>query len=61
MDYYKGVMEKVENRCDLILYEGQEHFFNNDHFDNFKKTVLQIDRFLQSIGYLRSYPVVEIE
>lgn len=61
-EYYKTVMEKVESRCDLILYKGQEHgFFNYDHFDNYKKTVLRTDRFLQSIGYLESYPVVEIE
>lgn len=61
-EYYKVVMEKVKSRCDLILYEGQEHgFFNYDHFNNYKKTVLQSDRFLQSLGYLESYPVVEIE
>ncbi len=54
--YYKMVMEKVGSRCDLVLYEGQEHgFFNKSekrgaHY--FNLTVLEADRFLQSLGYL---------
>jgi len=51
--YYKTVMEKVESRCELKLYEGQGHgFFNYSNFEFYKKTIEEADRFLQSLGYL---------
>lgn len=60
--YYKTVMEKVKSRCDLFLYEGQEHgFFNFKNFAYFKKTVTETDTFLQSIGFLNKDPLVEIK
>ena len=60
--YYKKVMEKVKSRCDLFLYEGQEHgFFNYKNFEYYKKTVTETDTFLQSLGYLSKEPVVEIK
>lgn len=60
--YYQKVMEKVNSRCDLHLYEGQGHgFFNYKHFEYYKKTVSEADKFLQSIGYLTSEPQIEIE
>lgn len=60
--YYKKVMEKVKSRCDLFLYEGQGHgFFNYTNFEFYKKTVTETDTFLQSLGYLRIEPVVEIK
>ena len=60
--YYKKVMEKVKSRCDLFLYEGQEHgFFNYKNFEYYKKTVAETDTFLQSLGYLSKEPVVEIK
>lgn len=49
--YYKTVMEKVGSRCDLILYEGQEHgFFNKKEYAD--KTTVEMDKFLKSIHYL---------
>lgn len=61
-NYYQKVMEKVGSRCDLFLYEGQEHgFFNYGNFDYYKKTVAEADTFLQSIGYLKKEPVIAIE
>ncbi|PZX54929.1 alpha/beta hydrolase [Algoriphagus chordae] len=60
--YYQMVMEKVGNRCDLILYEDQPHgFFNYTNFEYYKKTVQAADDFLQSLGYLEKEPVVIIE
>lgn len=57
--YYKTVMEKVESRCDLHLYEGEGHgFFNYRSIDNYHKTLLEADRFLISLGYLSGEPGV---
>ncbi|HXI01503.1 MAG TPA: alpha/beta hydrolase [Sphingobacteriaceae bacterium] len=50
--YYKTVMEKVKSRCDLILYEGQDHgFFNKKEFSD--KTIIEADKFLTSLGFLK--------
>jgi acetyl esterase len=60
--YYQKIMEKVSSRCELHLYEGQGHgFFNYKNFDYYKKTVFEADEFLQSIGYLNTEPIIEIE
>jgi acetyl esterase len=60
--YYKTVMEKVKSRCDLFLYEGQVHgFFNYNNFAYYQQTVSETDTFLQSIGFLSKYPIVEIK
>lgn len=48
---YKRKMEAVGSRCDLFLYEGQEHaFFNKDPY--FTKTLMETDSFLVSLNYL---------
>lgn len=61
-EYYKVVMEKVESRCDLKLYEGEGHgFFNYKNFEAYKKTVSQADRFLLELGYLKHGPVITID
>jgi acetyl esterase len=61
LDYQK-VMDKVGSRCELKLYEGEGHgFFNYQHFDNYKQTVLETDQFLQSLGYLQEKSVVDID
>ncbi|MCC5939230.1 MAG: alpha/beta hydrolase [Lunatimonas sp.] len=60
--YYQKVMERVGSRCELFLYEGADHgFFNYRNFDYYTQTVLESDRFLQSIGYLGAEPIVAIE
>jgi acetyl esterase/lipase len=60
--YYKKVMDKVNSRCDLHLYEGQEHgFFNYKNFEYYKTTVSEADKFLQSLGYLNKEPIIEIK
>ncbi len=60
VQYYKMVMEKTGNRCDLQLYEGEGHgFFNSKNTDNYKNTVLKADEFLVSLGYLSGSPTVK--
>ena len=60
--YYKKVMEKVGSRCDLKIYDGQNHgFFNYKNLEYYKKTVIEADAFLVSLGYLNNEPVVNIE
>ncbi|MCK0191512.1 alpha/beta hydrolase [Arenibacter sp. F20364] len=61
-EYYKMVMEKVESRCDLKLYDGKGHgFFNYKDFESYKSTVAAADQFLVSLGYLKTEPKVNIE
>jgi len=58
---YKQKMESFGDRCDLILYEGQDHaFFNLDmneemHF----QTMIDADIFLTSLGFLTGAPTVD--
>ena len=60
--YYKMVMEKVESRCELKLYEGEGHgFFNYAHHKAYKSTVRETDQFLVSLGYLKTVPNLNIE
>lgn len=60
--YYQLVMNKVDSRCDLHLFEGEGHgFFNYRNFKYYKKTLTESDKFLQTLGYLTAEPVVEIE
>ncbi len=61
-EYYKVVMEKVGSRCELVLFQGEGHgFFNYNRFDNYKRCLLEADRFLVSLGYLQEGPRVEIK
>ena len=51
---YKEKMDSVGSRCDLFIYKDQGHgFFNYRHTEYFNKTVLETDRFLTSLGYLK--------
>lgn len=60
--YYQTVMRKVGSRCELFLYEDEEHgFFNYNKIDNYKSTVSEADTFLQSLGYLKKEPIIEIK
>ena len=62
MQYYKIVMEKVGSRCDLVLYEGEGHgFFNYRNFEHYKKTILEADEFLTSIGFLKRESIEKFE
>jgi len=62
VEYYKMVMNKVGSRYELKLYEGEGHgFFNYKNFKYYKKTVFEADKFLQSLDYLKSEPLINIE
>jgi len=55
---YKMKMEEVGSRCELHLYEGQNHGFFNQQKDNheyYDKTVHDADLFLQSLKYLKHF------
>lgn len=57
---YKRLMEEKGRRCDLHLYEGQPHgFFNYRQRKNYTKTVMETDRFLASLGYLKGEPTLQ--
>ncbi len=48
---FKQKIESLAGRCDLFLYENQEHgFFNQKIFH--KDILSKVDAFLQSIGYI---------
>lgn len=49
---YKSKMEALGNRCDLLLYPEQTHgFFNYENTENYNKTVFEMDKFLNELGY----------
>lgn len=56
---YKNRMEELGLRCDLILYQNQEHaFFNKDKNEEMHyQTMIDADKFLISLGYLKGEPV----
>ena len=58
---YKKRMEEAGSRSDLHLYEDQPHgFFNRRKSEeHFLKTVTEMDRFLESLGYLRGEPTIK--
>lgn len=56
--YFKHVMEAAGSRCELFLYDGQEHGFFNFGRGYYKQTVLEVDRFLISLGYIDGEPTI---
>ncbi|MBI1372019.1 MAG: alpha/beta hydrolase fold domain-containing protein [Phycisphaera sp.] len=59
---FKAEMEKVGSRSELMLFEGQGHgFFNKGKGgdSNYTKTVIAMDRFLASLGFLTGEPTLE--
>jgi len=54
---YEQKMNQVGSRCDLFLYEGQEHsFFNRGQY--FTETLRETDIFLESLVYLTGKPTI---
>jgi acetyl esterase len=57
---YKRLMEEQGRRCDLHLYDGQHHgFFNYANREYYTITVIEMDRFLASLGYLQGEPTLQ--
>lgn len=58
----KTEIERVGGRCDLLLYEGEEHgFFNYGRKENkyYRLTLIETDKFLQSLGWINGPPTLE--
>ncbi|MFA7257277.1 MAG: alpha/beta hydrolase fold domain-containing protein [Kiritimatiellales bacterium] len=56
---YKKLTEDAGVRCELRLYEGQPHgFFNKAKYN---ETLLEVDKFLTSLGYLKGSPTLTKE
>jgi acetyl esterase len=59
LEKFRAKMLAAGVRCDLLVYEGQEHaFFNRGEF--FAITVREADTFLQSLGWLKGKPTIEV-
>ena len=57
---YKRRMEENGRRCDLHLYIGQPHgAFSYTYTDNYIKSLIEMDRFLASLGYLDGEPTIK--
>lgn len=60
--YYQEAMGRIGSRCELFLYEDQPHgFFNFKNREYYNKTVLEADRFLNSLGYLTGKPEIILD
>lgn len=56
---YQKMMQHKDTRCDLKLYKDQKHgFFNVGNRANYTQTVTDMDRFLESLGYLEGEPTI---
>lgn len=58
----KEEIERVGGRCDLHLYEQEEHgFFNFGRKDNkyYRLTLIETDKFLTSLGWISGPPTLE--
>jgi acetyl esterase len=57
---FTEAMKKAGNACRLVSYEGKGHgFFNigrEKDNDSFKKTLMEADKFLTSLGFLKALP-----
>jgi acetyl esterase/lipase len=59
-EQYKKLMAAKGRRCDLHLYKDQAHgFFNHKKKEYFAKTVIEADKFLASLGYLKGEPTLQ--
>ena len=60
---FKAKMEAVGSRCEVFIYENQEHgFFNKGKQKNDKcyiETVYEADVFLEFLGYLKGKPTIK--
>jgi dienelactone hydrolase len=59
VERFKAGMTKAGVRCDTHIYEGQPHgFFNQDPYKT--ATLVETDRFLASLGWLKGNPTLEM-
>lgn len=53
VERYERAMQAVGARCEVHLYEGATHGFFNEGKEHYAPTVVAMDAFLRSLGYLR--------
>ena len=60
---FERLMAEHGRRCDLHLYEGEEHGFFNLWVDRnvLAETLIRMDRFLSSLGYLEGEPLLDCD
>ena len=58
---FKSLMEKAGSQSDLHVYKDQPHgFFNKRKKGNYyEKTVLEMDKFLAGLGWLKGKPTIK--
>jgi len=60
---YQAKMEAVGSRCDLFIYQDQQHgFFNYKPAGDktyFLKTMYETDVFLESLGIINGKPAID--
>ena len=49
---FTAEMKKAGCRCELVGYEGAKHGFFNSASDDGKDTIVRMEKFLKSLGYL---------
>ncbi len=58
VERFAANMKQAGVRCDLHIYDGQGHgFFNSDPYRTI--TLVEADKFLTSLGYLRGEPTIQ--
>jgi acetyl esterase len=58
VERFTANMKQASVRCDLHIYDGQGHgFFNSNPLQTI--TLVEADKFLTSLGYLRGEPTIE--
>lgn len=60
LEKLKAAMTKAGVRCDLHIYDGQGHgFFNSKNPKYYQATVIEADKFLASLGWLKGAPTLD--
>lgn len=59
---FQRLMRENGGRCDLHLYEGKKHGFFNLWIgkEDLALTLVEVDRFLTSLGYLIGEPIIDL-
>ncbi len=61
-EYFCAAIRVTGGICKLKLYEGAKHgFFNPRNLPYYQSTILEVDHFLQRLGWLAASPAVAIE
>jgi len=58
---FKELAEEAGGSCEVHFYEGQPHgFFNFKNREYFEKTLIEVDKFLISLGFLQGDPNLSV-